>query len=274
MLILAWCFLSTQVDVSDSTKTAEAFLKIASVYKEENHEVKDAVLDSVGQWHFCLFCCFLKLYCCFGFSPFLFFPPPNLENNHRKPSKITFLEPVAVELCFISLPVSSSLTHTHTPHPQMPSSGKPLPRPPSKGTTLSRLCWCCSDSSRCVRSHRSVNAFRRCVKVMCSTSHLISSRARTRWSPCWWFPVTSRRWSTWCARTTSPRRTWPCCRLSCPGKEVNRVRRLSTRRYRTHSLSPSLPLPLAHSKAAVVALGGDCMLVEDSFLFVLSSNLS
>lgn len=34
----------------------------------------------------------------------------------------------------------------------MPSSGKPLPLPPSKDTTLSRLCWCCSDSSRCVRS--------------------------------------------------------------------------------------------------------------------------
>lgn len=45
---MAW-FLSAQVDVSDSSKTAEAFLKIASVYKEENEEVKDAVLDSIGQ---------------------------------------------------------------------------------------------------------------------------------------------------------------------------------------------------------------------------------
>lgn len=30
-------------------KTAEAFLKIASVYKEENEEVKVAVLDSIGE---------------------------------------------------------------------------------------------------------------------------------------------------------------------------------------------------------------------------------
>lgn len=37
------------MDVSDSTKTAEAFLKIASVYKEENNEVKNAVLDSIGE---------------------------------------------------------------------------------------------------------------------------------------------------------------------------------------------------------------------------------
>uniref|UniRef100_A0A3Q1HVA2 Ran GTPase-activating protein 1 n=1 Tax=Anabas testudineus TaxID=64144 RepID=A0A3Q1HVA2_ANATE len=35
------------VDVSDATKTAEAFLKIASVYKEENNDVKNAVLDSI-----------------------------------------------------------------------------------------------------------------------------------------------------------------------------------------------------------------------------------
>ena len=33
----------------DAGKTAEAFLKIASVYKEEDEEVKAAVLDSVGK---------------------------------------------------------------------------------------------------------------------------------------------------------------------------------------------------------------------------------
>lgn len=41
--------LCLQVDVSDATKTAEAFLKIASVYKEENNDVKNAVLDSIGE---------------------------------------------------------------------------------------------------------------------------------------------------------------------------------------------------------------------------------
>ncbi|XP_078124948.1 ran GTPase-activating protein 1-like isoform X2 [Sander vitreus] len=39
--------IEQQVDVSDATKTAEAFLKIASVYKEDNNEVKNAVLDSI-----------------------------------------------------------------------------------------------------------------------------------------------------------------------------------------------------------------------------------
>ncbi|KAM3598500.1 uncharacterized protein V6R79_018830 [Siganus canaliculatus] len=39
--------IERQVDVTDATKTAEAFLKIASVYKEENNDVKNAVLDSV-----------------------------------------------------------------------------------------------------------------------------------------------------------------------------------------------------------------------------------
>ncbi|KAF7648751.1 hypothetical protein LDENG_00152320 [Lucifuga dentata] len=39
--------IEQQVDVSDVTKTAEAFLKISSVYKEENNEVKDAVLESI-----------------------------------------------------------------------------------------------------------------------------------------------------------------------------------------------------------------------------------
>uniref|UniRef100_A0A3Q4M936 Ran GTPase activating protein 1 n=1 Tax=Neolamprologus brichardi TaxID=32507 RepID=A0A3Q4M936_NEOBR len=39
--------IEQQVDVSDATKTAEAFLKIASVYKEDNTEVKNAVLDSI-----------------------------------------------------------------------------------------------------------------------------------------------------------------------------------------------------------------------------------
>lgn len=42
------------MDVSDVAKTAEAFLKIASVYKEENDEVKTAVLDSIGETFFCI----------------------------------------------------------------------------------------------------------------------------------------------------------------------------------------------------------------------------
>lgn len=41
--------LCVKVDVSDAAKTAEAFLKIASVYKEENNEVKNAVLNSIGE---------------------------------------------------------------------------------------------------------------------------------------------------------------------------------------------------------------------------------
>ncbi|CAG5897499.1 unnamed protein product [Menidia menidia] len=36
-----------QVDVTDAAKTAEAFLKIASVYKEDNNDVKNAVLDTI-----------------------------------------------------------------------------------------------------------------------------------------------------------------------------------------------------------------------------------
>lgn len=39
--------IQQQVDVVDAGKTAEAFLKISSVYKEEDEEVKSAVLDSV-----------------------------------------------------------------------------------------------------------------------------------------------------------------------------------------------------------------------------------
>lgn len=41
--------LCAQVDVADAAKTAEAFLKITSVYKEENNDVKNAVLESVGE---------------------------------------------------------------------------------------------------------------------------------------------------------------------------------------------------------------------------------
>ncbi|KAJ7992593.1 hypothetical protein DPEC_G00280300 [Dallia pectoralis] len=39
--------IEQQVDVADAGKTAEAFLKISSVYKEEDEEVKSAVLDSI-----------------------------------------------------------------------------------------------------------------------------------------------------------------------------------------------------------------------------------
>lgn len=45
-------------------------------------------------------------------------------------------------------------------------------------------------------------------------------RVRTRWSLCWWFPATSTVWSTLFNRTTSPKRTWLCCKPSCPGKDV------------------------------------------------------
>uniref|UniRef100_A0A8C8DJS8 Ran GTPase-activating protein 1 n=1 Tax=Oryzias sinensis TaxID=183150 RepID=A0A8C8DJS8_9TELE len=38
-----------EVDTTDGRKTAEAFLKIASVYKEENNDVKRAVLDTIGE---------------------------------------------------------------------------------------------------------------------------------------------------------------------------------------------------------------------------------
>lgn len=41
--------LSPQVDVNDASKTAEAFLKISSVYKDQDEEVKIAVLDSIGE---------------------------------------------------------------------------------------------------------------------------------------------------------------------------------------------------------------------------------
>ena len=43
------CPSSPQVDVNDAVKTAEAFLKISSVYKDKDEEVKMAVLDSVGE---------------------------------------------------------------------------------------------------------------------------------------------------------------------------------------------------------------------------------
>lgn len=39
--------IEQQVDVNDAVKTAEAFLKISSVYKDQDEEVKAAVLDSV-----------------------------------------------------------------------------------------------------------------------------------------------------------------------------------------------------------------------------------
>uniref|UniRef100_A0A667WFG5 Ran GTPase-activating protein 1 n=1 Tax=Myripristis murdjan TaxID=586833 RepID=A0A667WFG5_9TELE len=39
--------IEQHVDVADAMKTAEAFLKISSVYKEENEDVKNAVLDSI-----------------------------------------------------------------------------------------------------------------------------------------------------------------------------------------------------------------------------------
>lgn len=39
--------IEKQVDVSDAGKMAEAFLKISSVYKEEDEDIKTAVLDSV-----------------------------------------------------------------------------------------------------------------------------------------------------------------------------------------------------------------------------------
>lgn len=39
--------IEQQVDVSDASRTAEAFLKIASVYKEENDDVRSAVLESI-----------------------------------------------------------------------------------------------------------------------------------------------------------------------------------------------------------------------------------
>ncbi len=39
--------------MSDASKTAEAFLKISSVYKEDDAEVKSAVLESIGEMNIC-----------------------------------------------------------------------------------------------------------------------------------------------------------------------------------------------------------------------------
>lgn len=140
-------------------------------------------------------------------------------------------------------PLFSLLTHTPNTAPlwQTPSWGKPSPLPPSKDTTLSRLCWCCSDSSRCVCAARvQQNSTSPAMWLMCVACLTLPalSRARTRWSPCRWFLVTSTHWSTWCDKTTSPRRTSPCCRLSCPGKAVSTTRQLVTGWYRTSSESP------------------------------------
>lgn len=47
---LLFCLpVCVKVDVTDPLKTAEALLKIASVYKEENSDVKNAVLDTIGE---------------------------------------------------------------------------------------------------------------------------------------------------------------------------------------------------------------------------------
>lgn len=48
-------FFSFQVDVADAGKTAEAFLKISSVYNDEDEDVKSAVLDSIGKGHLSYF---------------------------------------------------------------------------------------------------------------------------------------------------------------------------------------------------------------------------
>lgn len=55
--------LCGQVDVSDAKKTAEAFLKIASVYKEDNNDVKNAVLESVGEFFVWITSCYLSVLC-------------------------------------------------------------------------------------------------------------------------------------------------------------------------------------------------------------------
>ena len=58
-----YCLLCVKVDVTDATKTAEAFLKIASVYKEENNDVKNAVLDTIGKI-LSVYSCLIKAVCC------------------------------------------------------------------------------------------------------------------------------------------------------------------------------------------------------------------
>lgn len=47
--------------MTDVSKTVEAFLKISSVYKEEDVEVKAAVLDSVGTEHSFSPSCFIEI---------------------------------------------------------------------------------------------------------------------------------------------------------------------------------------------------------------------
>ncbi|XP_012680432.1 ran GTPase-activating protein 1a [Clupea harengus] len=57
--------IEQQVDVNDAVKTAEAFLKISSVYKDKDEEVKMAVLDSVDA-------ILRKAFSCPSFSTFTF----------------------------------------------------------------------------------------------------------------------------------------------------------------------------------------------------------
>ena len=65
-------------------------------------------------------------------------------------------------------------------------------------------------------------------------SCLLRLRVRTRWSPCSWFPATSRPWSTSYDRTTSPKRVWLCWRPSCPGKDVTEwANQQAASRYKT-----------------------------------------
>lgn len=74
----------------------------------------------------------------------------------------------------------------------MHSWGKRLPRPPSRDTTLCRLCWCCWDSSRCVWSSlgqtqfltHSVGASSLVVSCApCSERGQGEARAGGSWSP-------------------------------------------------------------------------------------------
>ncbi len=66
-------------------------------------------------------------------------------------------------------------------------------------------------------------------------------RVKTKWSLCSWFLDTSTPWSTLFDRNISPKRTWLCCRPSCPGKGVTEwASQEACYRYKTQWLSHHL----------------------------------
>lgn len=167
---------------------------------------------------------FLNLCFWFGFSPFRC----PFINHLLMIKKITFLEPV--RLCSSRTRIFNGFSLlTHSWHCSFVADAllrKAFATPSFQGynfvsslLVLLGLIKVRFSRARLTQVRRPASASTPVADV---PSRLAPSRARTRWSPCPWFPVTCRRWSTWCDKTTSPRRTWPRCRLSCRGKDVNR----------------------------------------------------